>query len=707
MQQYNELSDKEYKDFSLRYSHNIIEHLGLKLYQNKPTNVIAELISNSWDADAANVWININDKYVSVFDDGKGMSDSELKYDYLVIGKRKRKRNELSKRTEKKRMVMGRKGIGKLAPFGIASKLSLITISKETEKCFWITLDLSQMLSDLDNDNINNLIEYKPTIICNGCSIDDIPFEKDNYGYVSNFLKYIEKNRHGTAIIMENLSLKKSIPVDLLKSSIGQRFTVTLLNKDFKVYVNDKVIEEKDALPEFHFRIPENGVEEQTINVNGQERKIRYWVGFVEKADWPQDQAGIGIYVHGKIAQDRPFAFGLKGREIWTRYMYGVIEADWLDELDEDIVSTDRTTINWNHDDTQEVYTWGQKLAAKWISDYQKFQKNNKKERIKLQIHNLPQELKVTQSEQEAISEIVCSMSPKVQNDKQLQEEVIHKLTSAWIHAPSQVIIKSLWERVKNTDDENEFLRIIDEINKYLVPESMSLSVIVAKRIFALTKLEELAKTGTEPQLQNLLEQFPWILGSDKGKVFANEKMKTIVKKAALDDELQAHGLTKEHLKEHPDSGTRPDFTVFSDTNDKTIILIELKSPLVELERTHYNQLITYKGWFQDYYPDADVCCYLIGKNAKEWQMKNTDKQINILSWQDICIRSRKDYIELLSSMLYGVSEFYDDVRIQKAIEFGGPESLELLKRMSDSKPELKELFERIERKSKKDSKNA
>mgnify|MGYP000987021823 CR=1 FL=1 len=197
MQQYNELSDKEYRDFSLRYSHNIIEHLGLKLYQNKPTNVIAELISNSWDADAANVWININDKCVSVFDDGKGMSDSELKYDYLVIGKRKRKRNELSKRTEKNRMVMGRKGIGKLAPFGIASKLSLITISKETKKCFWIALDLSQMLSDLDNNNnnANNLTEYKPTIICNGCSIHNIPFDKDKYDHVSNFLKYIEKKR--------------------------------------------------------------------------------------------------------------------------------------------------------------------------------------------------------------------------------------------------------------------------------------------------------------------------------------------------------------------------------------------------------------------------------------------------------------------------------------------------------------------------------
>lgn len=38
------------EELVLRFSHNVLEHLGLKLYQNKPTNVLAELVSNSWDA---------------------------------------------------------------------------------------------------------------------------------------------------------------------------------------------------------------------------------------------------------------------------------------------------------------------------------------------------------------------------------------------------------------------------------------------------------------------------------------------------------------------------------------------------------------------------------------------------------------------------------------------------------------------------------
>lgn len=97
-------------DLKLEYSHNIIEHLGLKLYQNKPTNVIAELISNSWDADAENAWLDIHDdkevplseRYVSVMDDGYGMDPYAIKEKYLVIGLKKRKPGEPDERSLRK-----------------------------------------------------------------------------------------------------------------------------------------------------------------------------------------------------------------------------------------------------------------------------------------------------------------------------------------------------------------------------------------------------------------------------------------------------------------------------------------------------------------------------------------------------------------------------------------------------------------------------
>ncbi|WP_394144628.1 ATP-binding protein, partial [Burkholderia multivorans] len=121
------------EDLTLKFSHNIIEHLGIKLYQNKPTNVIAELVSNSWDADAKNVWINIvsdgDEATVSVEDNGHGMTRADIVHKYLVIGKPKRKKENPMETSPSGRFLMGRKGIGKLAPFGIASVIDVVTVT--------------------------------------------------------------------------------------------------------------------------------------------------------------------------------------------------------------------------------------------------------------------------------------------------------------------------------------------------------------------------------------------------------------------------------------------------------------------------------------------------------------------------------------------------------------------------------------------------
>jgi len=380
--------------FQLKYSHNIIEHLGLKLYQNRPTNVLAELVSNSWDADSENVWIDIDANNLAVYDDGTGMDRETLVNHYLIIGKRKRTSINIEDCSPKNRKYMGRKGIGKLAPFGIAKRLSVVTVSDIDNTCCWLEVDLTELLKE-SNENELTEFSYKPEVIFDSTPISEITFEKDKHGYVKKFVEKIEY-KSGTLIIMDDLSLKRKIPTNHLMESLGQRFTVTLLRDDFNVFVNNELVTEKQSLPEFSYREPTTGFVEETININGIERKVRHWVGFVKEAEWPQDQAGVGVYAHGKIAQDRPFVFGLKGREISSRYMYGVIEADWLDELDEDIVSTDRTSINWNNDYTEEMYNWGRNLVSKWIANYRKFQKEENAGKVLRKIKELPDIPKIT-----------------------------------------------------------------------------------------------------------------------------------------------------------------------------------------------------------------------------------------------------------------------------------------------------------------------
>ncbi|MBU3940840.1 MAG: ATP-binding protein, partial [Nanoarchaeota archaeon] len=100
--------------FTFEISLSVLDHLGRNLYRNFVT-ILGEAISNAWDADAENVWINIDKKKNSLFikDDGDGMTADDFQNKFLRIGYSKRRKGKNI--SPKGRPYIGRKGIGKLA----------------------------------------------------------------------------------------------------------------------------------------------------------------------------------------------------------------------------------------------------------------------------------------------------------------------------------------------------------------------------------------------------------------------------------------------------------------------------------------------------------------------------------------------------------------------------------------------------------------
>ena len=82
--------------FELDIDLNVLNHLGLNLYSNVPA-VLAELIANSWDADATQVDIEIrrdstgaDGASIVITDDGCGMDDTDVRQKYLKVGYQRR-----------------------------------------------------------------------------------------------------------------------------------------------------------------------------------------------------------------------------------------------------------------------------------------------------------------------------------------------------------------------------------------------------------------------------------------------------------------------------------------------------------------------------------------------------------------------------------------------------------------------------------------
>lgn len=193
---------------------------------------IKELIDNSWDADANNVWVTLpsilSGRPIVVVDDGSGMTEQEVRSEYLTVARdRTTTKGEFT--SHYKRPVKGQKGIGKFAGLMVAGHMSLETKARgrltrleiprqtlenatrdleriplpinvtgcaKTEKGTTITLaELNQRLTFPDEDHLRELLvlEYGReegfTIWVNKkrVSADDIPGQQYEYKTVLPF----------------------------------------------------------------------------------------------------------------------------------------------------------------------------------------------------------------------------------------------------------------------------------------------------------------------------------------------------------------------------------------------------------------------------------------------------------------------------------------------------------------------------------------
>ena len=184
------------EEYNFNISLSVLNHLGRNLYRNVIT-VIGEAISNSWDADAQNVWIEIdrNTNTMAILDDGTGMNDEDFQNKFLKIGYSKRKGGIY--KTPAGRPFIGRKGIGKLALLSCAKKIHIATKTNQNELVGGI----------IDNNDLDEAIK------------DDV----NSQDYILKPLEFdmvsdVDKISSGTLILFEEISDGIINTIDYIKS---------------------------------------------------------------------------------------------------------------------------------------------------------------------------------------------------------------------------------------------------------------------------------------------------------------------------------------------------------------------------------------------------------------------------------------------------------------------------------------------------------
>jgi len=332
------MSDKK-QPFTFEISLSVLNHLGRSLYRSFAT-VLGEAISNSWDADAKNVYIYLDCSHNSFFikDDGSGMTADDFQNKFLRIGYSKRK--DGTKLSPVGRPFIGRKGIGKLALLSCAEK---ITVISKVEGGSYVG-------GVIDNSKLDEAITEDLTP-------KQYPLGEWNS---KGFTRYTKRHPHGSIIHFEGVKEGIRGSFSFLTKIIALYFRFSLLDSDFNIFLDDEKITYKDLSDladktQFLWTIGDRKdpyvdalrgrFSDSPADHEQKALKVADVQGFIASVEKPRDLAimtteervGIDLFVNGRL-RERDILKRIPTARLAESYLYGQIHFDALDD------ATDRFT---------------------------------------------------------------------------------------------------------------------------------------------------------------------------------------------------------------------------------------------------------------------------------------------------------------------------------------------------------------------------
>ena len=337
---------EESQELTMSFDPNTIQHLGIKMYSTLPA-AIAELVANSYDADATSVKIRLcddcADKYILIEDNGCGMTIEDINTCFLRIGRNRR--TESQRQTAKGRIATGKKGLGKLALFGIGESILVTTHKAAEDQEIEFLLNWNEILSCRDSS-------YHPKLSFRNAS-------RLNEGYTRIEIKKLKRK---TDFFAKELSVSLSKMFNFPDAD----FNVVLQhNEDSPISIESK-LKFEGVREQFHWDFSIDFNEFLAASSYAKKNELRGRIITSEKPLMP-NLRGISLFAHGRLVNTPEF-FGAPTSSHFFAYATGWLDVDFVDEDknigDEDLISTNRQSLNWERAETEELRIFLREMLA-------------------------------------------------------------------------------------------------------------------------------------------------------------------------------------------------------------------------------------------------------------------------------------------------------------------------------------------------------
>lgn len=506
-------------DFQIAFG--AIKHFGRNLYTTNPP-AIAELVANAWDAYATECSIYYNDTDMVVIDNGIGMTDKEFQERYACSGYTKSLDIRIPK-DFKKRPYMGKKGIGKFSAFSLSDNYVLFT--KSDEDNYWKVIELT-------HEMINT---PKPTVSVPIYRVEDLDYIENKFDLEIN-------QSTGTIIYLPNLRRKiTEKTVASLNKLLPRRFSVTTVINDgnFKLSFQGKEFDLKkhfyyDSIELVYYfgytkeemfatfpQVSEEALREYNspaFNAKGWIATTGYPVDL--KADEDTKIKGVVVYINGKLADEDLFKY--KSSDMYANaYIIGEVNADFLDESEEDPVLSSREGLNQENVDVCKLReylinvrgavlsAWGTFRASRPIEKQPYLKKALESSGLDKIYNALPI------NNRNKINNYAQKLFDKPKDDEEAEtksEALAQIILPAVFQIVNEEALKELLGKTGLTEDQilNAFAEIFDfsEINHAIRMRSN-----VLEKLQIIQKLKEFQESGeVEKVYEKHLAKNPWLI---------------------------------------------------------------------------------------------------------------------------------------------------------------------------------------------------
>ncbi len=502
---------------------SVLEHLGVGLYSNVPA-VLSEAVANAWDADAENVRINIysDRREITICDDGHGMTLVDINDKYLKVGYKKREREPDFGRTPKyNRPPMGRKGIGKLSLFSIADIIEIHTVKDGEKNALRMnSADIRSNIESGDND------EYNPE-----------PLASD-----------VVTISQGTQIKLSGLKKRIDRADEHLRKRLARRFSI-IGDDNFNIAIDGNTIDAKDrdyfANIEYLWYFGQESERFVTLckNITGEavctspELNVDYgyrvsgWIGTVRETKQVNEETNtIVVFAKGKLVHQDILGSMQEGG-IWTKYVIGEIDADFIDDNEkDDMITSSRQSVNEDDPRYEALRDFLKKgvireIATNWLK-WRREEGERKALRDRPNVKRWYDRLQGDQRDQ------AKKLLGKVEALEGVNEADKLELYKASMLAFERLSITQQLSILSNLETEKEFELISKVFGNITELASLHYYNIAKVRIEIIKKFKELVdKNKKEKIIQEHIFKALWLLDPSWERAATNSRMEETVTK--------------------------------------------------------------------------------------------------------------------------------------------------------------------------------